>query len=342
LRSVLKEIVVRIYSLGVLLLVLWAGYLAVSYLVWTVFVPMPVPDRLLDWQGRSDIAALRSQHVPGMSDPAQRAPLAHYHRVERWFQPDPRNGCTFSGCHDPLPHSKEMKIPAFTNLHATFVACQLCHGHSAGSSDTITWISVADATRQEPPTLLRLLRYLETSQEQLKTQPAASHQTLLDLLRGSLAIIGNEPVLQHLLVELETSEPGSPVWRRAVDRLVTELPSHARGEYGAKLGREASPGAYRATSEQLARMAREYLSLSPGNPQRKEIQEKIHAPLAKEPLNCLSCHGDKPGAIDFESLGYSPTRAKFLGRLQLANLMQQIRQGKQFFIPNLLGSGDAK
>lgn len=341
LRGVLKEIVLRIHSLGVLALVLYAGYLAVTYLLWAVFVPMPVPDRLLEWQGRSDIAALRTPHTPGMSDPADRAPLAHYHRVERWIQPDPRNGCTLSGCHDPLPHTKAMKIPAFANFHATFVACQLCHV-TGQSSDTITWVSIADARKQEPPALLRLMRHLETNQDQIKNEPFAAHQTIITLLRGALAVIEKEPVLQYLLLELETSEPGSPVWRRAVERLIAELPSHARGEYGAKLASEPTPGAYRGHSDQLANLAQQYLTLPPGDSQRKALHEKIHQPLAKQPLTCLSCHGDTPATLNFDALGYSPTRAQYLSRLQLANLMQQIRQGKQFFIPNLLGSGDAK
>lgn len=339
--QVIKGLIVRLYSLLVLLVVVWAGYMAVAYLYQTVFVPPPVAKQLLDWQGRVDVESLRMTDVPGMTGPAARAPIAHYHRVERWFQADPLNGCTISGCHNPLPHGEKAKVPAFTNFHSTFLSCQMCHAAN-GQSTPVGWVGLGDYRQQEVPALLQLLRYIEVNEETIKNNPSAAHGPIVDLLRRSVAVAGAEPALSDLLLQFETTEPGSPVWRRAAERAFQELPLHARGEYGAKLARLAEPEGFRKASTELVETAKAYLSQPPGTPQRVELHKTIHASLRKEPLTCVSCHGQQPSAINLEALGYPASRVKFLSRLQLANLMQQIREGQQFHLPQLLGSENGK
>jgi len=336
---ILKELLVRAYALAVLLLVSWAGYLAVSYLMQTVFLQRPVPRRFVEWQSRNDKAALRSASAPGLSTPADRAPLQHYHSVQPFLQPDPRNGCTPSGCHDPLPHSTKMQVPAFANFHASFLTCQMCHAAPDSSSRTV-WIGINDAEQHQPPAVLQLLRQLESA-DQIGNNPPQANATITALLRDVVKVAGNDPSLGALLLQLETSEPLSPVWRQAIDQLARDLPAHARGEYAAKLARQTAPGDYRRSTAQLADIADRYLNSSDAT-QRKSLIETSHASLLKEPLTCLSCHADKPPLLDYESLGYSPTRARLLENLQLARLMQRIRQGQQFFIPTLMGTDDAK
>jgi len=329
----LKEGFVRFYALILVLVLAWAGYAAFMSLARTVFVPQPVPARFLEWQGRIDTAALRAKDVPGVTGTAPRAPLAHFHRVERWFQPDPLNGCTPAGCHDPLPHTKEAKVPAFANFHTTFLACTMCHQNGGAPA---AWVSMADGRRQDAPPLLRLQSYLETSGEKIRTSPQEAHAVIEGLLKAAVALASDDPALRDLLLQLDTAEPGSPVWKRAIDRLARDLPQHTRGEYGAKIAREATPDAYRNVSKELVALA----ALSPSDPKRKQVHERGAGVLLKEPVACLSCHGNAPAALDFQSLGYSPTRARFLGKLQLASLMQRIREGERFFIPKLLGGGN--
>jgi hypothetical protein len=60
-------------------------------------------------------------------------------------------------------------------------------------------------------------------------------------------------------------------------------------------------------------------------------------PLAKEPARCVSCHNDQPGMLDFAAAGYSPQRAKYLSNLEVARLMQNIREGQHFYLPNMEG-----
>ena len=47
----------------------------------------------------------------------------------------------------------------------------------------------------------------------------------------------------------------------------------------------------------------------------------------------------QPAILDFRAAGYSPKRSTYLGHLEVARLMQQIRQGGHFLIPNLMGGG---
>jgi len=332
--------IVRIYALGVLLLVAWAGYVAVAYLVRSVFILEPVPRRLLEWEGTLDAAALRKPNIPGQTAVAARAPISHFHRLERWFQSDPGNGCTTAGCHEPLPHTRQAKVPAFANLHATFLACTMCHG--GGDHDMVSWISTSDGRDIESPALLRLIRFVERGVEELRKDAAGSHATIVSLLSEAVAASGNDPALAGILLEFQTTEANSPVWRRAIERLMRELPLHVRGEYGAKLAHSAKPGAYRDSMRLLLEQARDYHDAHADPARRKQFHTEIHGGLLKEPAACISCHTAGPGRLDYEKLGYTARRARLLSNLQLASLMQRIRQGEKFFIPQLMERGDAK
>ena len=43
--------------------------------------------------------------------------------------------------------------------------------------------------------------------------------------------------------------------------------------------------------------------------------------------------------VDFAAAGYSPQRAKYLGSLQVARMMQTIREGQRFYLPNMEEGG---
>jgi hypothetical protein len=103
-RAGYRSLLVRTYAFGVFLVVLAAGYFAIHYLVATIFIAPRAPAQILQWQGRLDVAALHTSRVAGVEEAAPRSPISHYHRVDQWFQQDGYNGCTVSGCHEPLPH----------------------------------------------------------------------------------------------------------------------------------------------------------------------------------------------------------------------------------------------
>lgn len=333
--SGLWNLVVRFYALALLLAVLVPGLMAVRYLLRTVFVPNAVPKRLLEWQARIDVDALRSRNVPGVTGPAARAPIGHYHRVERWFQPDEQNGCTTAGCHQPLPHTQKMKVPAFANFHTTFLTCQSCHA-DAQKSGELGWVRTSDASVQNAPALLQLANYLETSAKERQDDPAAAHKTITRLLSDSITAAGKDDALSDLLLQFETTQPGSPVWRRAEQRLIAEVPLHARGEYAAKLTRGAQT--YARDSKEIRKLAKAYQNSAPGTGERVQLHKQVHQALVRPPAMCVSCHSEK--GLDFQKLGYSPSRSDLLKRLELARLMQNIRDGGHFEIPRLPGEED--
>ena len=221
----LKDLGVRTYAAALLVAVLLPGIWAVGYLFQTVFKPAAIPKRLLDWQARIDVGALRAKDVPGVTGASSRAPLAHYHRVERWFQQDEANGCTVSGCHQPLPHTAKVKIPAFTNFHTTFLACQMCHVEPQ-QAGAIGWVSTSNAAPQASPAMLQLVSYLDSSQQERADNPTAAHAMILRLLRDAIAAAGTDEPLSELLIQFDTSQPGSPVWRHdSIHASLTKAPA---------------------------------------------------------------------------------------------------------------------
>jgi len=318
------KLVVKTYALAILCVLALCGYLSVHYLVKTVFYPPVVPPQMMEWQGTLNVAALRQVQVPGVEQPAARAPISHYHGVNSWFQPDPHNGCTQAGCHDPLPHGAKAKVPAFANFHVTFLTCQMCHQPPANHPAKAGWISTETAAAQEVPAILKLLAFLESHADAIKNDPAGTQTEMTALLQQTITALGGDALLDQLLSELQGSEPGSPVWRRAATMLADELPQHARGEYRAKLAWADQPETYTQQFDELSALARQ-----------DKADKRIHAPLAAQPAACVACHDDKPGMLDFAAAGFSAKRSAYLSSLEVARSMQQIREGKPFFFPNL-------
>ena len=333
-----KGALVRGYALALLLVVAWAGLLAFVYLYKFVFVPQPVPQRFVQWEARIDPASLRD----GRHDEEKplRAPLSHYHQSERLTQKDPKNGCTIAGCHEPLPHANPKQVPAFANFHTTFLSCEMCHNPSAAAGGAAVWFDLATHSQTDGPALLKLIRYLDESNGEAQSNPRAAHTRITPLIARVVEVADRDPLLEHLRLQIDTSEPGSPVWRRSVEHLKRELPSHVRGEYGAKLTRDASR--YAGEFERLSDLAPGYNKSARGSGERQALHQQAHRGIVKEAVSCTTCHGGDKGSLDYAGLGYGPARARHLSHLQLANLMQQIRSGERFYIPRLLGSGDGK
>ncbi len=331
------RVTVRGYALVILLVLLWTGYAAVVYLVRTVFLPAPVPEQFLHWQARIDDETLRQIEAAGVTVPAPRAPLDHYHGIDRWFQPDPHNGCSSSGCHSPLPHGDRKEVRAFANLHATFMTCRMCHAEAAAHPAPAMWVSTASGTLQDPPALLQLTRLLEVNAEQLADRPAEIHPAMVRLLSEMLEVVHGDPVFEHLLVELNTTRPGSPVWRQAVRQLTEELPGHARGDYAAKLTPRTSDAEHRRSIEQLEDLARQYHAAAPESRQRRQMHEQIHRRIVAKPDSCLACHGEDPPRLDFEAAGYSPTRSAALRAAPIPRMIQNMREGQPFHLPGFMG-----
>ena len=63
----------------------------------------------------------------------------HFHHIGFDFKPDKQSYCV--ECHSDFPHDKVKEIRAFTNMHASFVACETCHMRSDENAkiETYKW-----------------------------------------------------------------------------------------------------------------------------------------------------------------------------------------------------------
>ncbi len=72
--------------------------------------------------------------------------------------------------------------------------------------------------------------------------------------------------------------------------------------------------------------------------QGQEMLDVIHQGIQSRGILCLPCHNQENPMIDFEKLGYSPSRNEFLKNSPIARRMQLIEQGEEFFVyPHLEG-----
>jgi cytochrome c553 len=326
----IKWFAVRAYALFIMLLVLATGYAAVAYLVDSVFRPTELPERFQHW------GAALAVDDPAAAPPAARSPLAHYHGIRHWPHPERLDGCTTSGCHHPLPHSLRPEVRAFANLHSTFITCMTCHDRNITGTLDAEWVDARGGQPRPPPALLSLLALFEIEGEGVQDRPDEVHPRIFSLLSEALQVIGHDPVLDYLLVRLETSQVGSPAWRQGVAELAEEVPNHLRGEYGARIApRGFRPEALDTPSEAVRR----YLAAAEGSTERERLYQEIHADVLPDPNACLACHGEEPPRLDYEALGYPPRRAADLSRAPIVRLIQQIREGQPFHLPRLLEDG---
>jgi mono/diheme cytochrome c family protein len=326
-----------VYSGALVLGIASVCLMALVYLFKAVFTPATLPATFAQWQGRLDPAALRQEHIPGVTTEAGRAPMVHYHKVDRWFGADPRNTCTVPGCHSPLPHSPEAPVAAFPNLHVTFLDCAVCHEPIDGEPLEVRWVASASGRPQAAPAVLRLARLLEGLNGG-EAEAVKSHAAIVGLLKEMDGVTGRDPEVEDLLIQIESSVPHSPFWRKSVQELRRVLPLHARGEYGAKMARD-----YTATEPAVtARLTREYFAAGEGSARRREIGKQIHAKIVAKPGACSACHAAEGGRLNFLAAGYSPERARALRTLPLARMVEQIRAGESFQLPRVMEAGDER
>jgi hypothetical protein len=176
----------------------------------------------------------------------------------------------------------------------------------------------------------------------IATQPSAVQPDLLTLLAEILEVRPDDALLENLRTQIETTEPGSPLWSISIKRLESQLPGYARGSYGAKLIPEEQFAKYDQTNRRLATLAQRYFASSIDSARQKALDDEIHTGVNRHPAGCMLCHTDSNGLLDFTAAGYLPERANRLKNLQLAHLMEDIRHGKQFRLPTLVEESNAK
>ncbi len=173
------------------------------------------------------------------------------------------------------------------------------------------------------------MRMFQTQRSKIEADPVGHNQAILSLL-AQVVEVSQDPLLRYLHLEISTAEPSSPIWRDAVVRLDEQLAMHTRGEYAAKIAVLPTPDAYLRQSEP-SRTAAE--TADPAT--RKWLQDQLHASMQVKPDRCTACHGDEPPLVDFVALGYSPQRATYLRSNPVARQVQDVREGRQFYLPSI-------
>ena len=345
-RQLLLGLVKRGYSLAMVGLCVTLCFISMRFLFGILMVRQAAPTEIVEIPKRMTAEALTASFAVSEADARAKAvpprgPLAHFHEIPDWFQPDPGNNCTVSGCHGPVPHGKRVEVRAFLNMHATFVDCGVCHAAGADQAKDARWLDLADRRSRPAPAMLRLASAYERWGEIEPKDAASVNDQLLQLLREALKDSGGSAQLNEWLIRLETMYPGSKPWYALVSSIEEKLRFHAHGEYNAKIGLYADGRLLGTPTESQSKAAQEFRSARNAMPEteRLRLMTAVHEGVVPKGTLCMPCHSSPPTRIDFGKLGYPAARAQSLQSSMTVQMILSIEQGKQFNLPRVL---DAK
>lgn len=341
-----RELIRRAYAVGVIVLTAWLSFLALRYLIVTLILPTPTPAQITGIPTRLDDQALRTPRSAWLGVAASespRAPLAHYHRLGGWLQPDQANDCTRSGCHAPLPHARRPEVRAFLNMHATTIHCGICHMQTDSRSLATTWYDPRTGQPRDAPAILQAFDLLSSPARRPAASEPAAHDRLVRLLHAAARDADNPPDLAQLAAHLDAVRPGSPAAAQLLDAARDLLPRHFRGEYGAKLAlRDRATGAPLLAHPGTAAAVEHYLrAAGSAEPARRaELLAAVHPLRRAAPLHCTDCHRPADPLLDFAAAGYPPARIDMLSRAVIFRMIEQIAAGQPFYLPGFVPTGD--
>ena len=321
-RPRFKDVLVRAWSLAIMLVIIWTAVMAVVYMVLYVLRPAELPA----WVQEGQPSLHKGVAWPDLAAGAPKTPMSHYHKVRVSIRPGLFDNCTTSGCHQPLPHSRSKEIRAFANFHTSFVSCELCHDKTITGLVQVAWRDKTTGRPRGAPAALLLMRQLEVDADRIEKEPDAEHATIVDRLSAFIQESGTDPLLASLLMRIQAAEPGSPAWRSAVSRLRQDMAGYVTGEYGATLALARSETERARQRGQMAGLTGEFVSSPVGSPRRVEAHRRIHERVLSRPSGCIACHGGTTCRIDYAALEYPPSRQQALRHLSVAALIQMDRQ----------------
>lgn len=327
----LKHVIVRLYAVGLIVLITWLTWPAFRYLIVSLMFSAPPPPQILDLPTRMDASILerRGPEFAGVNATDNpRSPLAHYHRFEGFIQPDPFNGCTTSGCHNPLPHARRKEVRAFLNMHATSIQCGVCHLESERRPLPLVWYDPESGERRDPPAQLRAYAMLtESDSPDTHSVPSREFQSrIVDLLRAASEESGGSRALGQLADHFASVSVTSEAFENLLEVGRTTLPRHFRGGYGAKLALAVAGEPLLSQPDDVAAID-EYL-------QRRDDQDSekllaaVHALRRDEALRCTDCHREGQSLVDFSAAGYPRARIRALTRPIVFQMVEDISAGR--------------
>lgn len=342
-REVLR-FVPRIYSLVILFVICYLTFGAVRYLVVSLMVPSGVPEQIAGLPTRLTESVLRTERgaFPALElTEVPRTPVAHYHRMDAWIEPDPKNDCTRSGCHAPLPHTRRKEVRAFLNMHATSIHCGVCHMTPESTPIPITWYSLPGGESREAPSILKAYGLLTSpaNAERLAKPDAAFQKELVTLIRTAASEAKNLPALNELARHLSAVRPESTAFGKMLEGAREALPRYFRGEYGSKLAQvDRATGkpilGHPGTAEASAYYLEHKDSLDASG--RADVLKQVHPRKREAALTCSNCHTSAGGLIDFRKAGYPEERVKTLFNPIVTKMIEHINQGTPFNYPGFM------
>jgi hypothetical protein len=338
------EPVRRLYAAGIIALVLWLSFLAIRYLIVTLMFPVPAPAQITGIPRRLTEAMLETRRTqwPGVVDNENpRAPLAHYHRLDEWIEPDRFNSCTQSGCHAPLPHARHKEVRAFLNMHATSLNCAVCHLQAGQRPLRTVWYDLSSGQPRPAPDALWAYGWLmsEEGRQELANPTASTQNKLVALLRGAARESDNVPALKQLADHTAAVRYSSEAFQQLVEAARSTLPRHFRGEYGAKLTlldpeSQQPVLAERGTEGAVQAYLRESQTAEPGR--KQQLLAAVHSNLRADMLHCTECHTAAGGLLDFAAAGYPPARIEALTHAVIFKMIEHIAAGQPFHLPSFV------
>ena len=335
----------RIYALVPIFFVVLLSFGAIRYLFVSLLYPdsapkqiTAIPTRLTDEMLRSEPSAWIGQ----MLVDTPRMPLAHYHRIDGWFQPDPSNDCTSAGCHGPMPHARRKEVRAFLNMHATSIHCGICHIKSDNHQPlSLVWYDLQTGRAADTPALLQVHGWINSPEglAELADPTSKVQERLVTLLRLAAEEAGDDPALKRLADETEAVRFTSDAFKKAVVNARHQITRHFHGEYGAKLAlRDLPSGRPILGHPDAADAVTEFLQRgdSLGGAERAALLDRAHPQLRTEHLTCNACHGESRSLVDLRSVGYSPDRIKSLHEGWIFRVIEDIAAGRPLHLPEFV------
>jgi hypothetical protein len=332
----------RIYSAALIVLIGTLTYMAVRYLVTSLATASESPAQITALPTRLTPDILQKDWAAWQALSATenaRSPLAHYHRVDHWMEPDRFNDCTRSGCHAALPHSRRKEVRAFLNMHATSMHCGVCHMNIQERPLPLIWYNLKTGETCDPPALLVAFDTLVSDSRRealLKATPKEQRQ-FVSLLRSAAEAAQGSPTLERLADHFAALRPGSEAFRRLIAEARVALPNHFRGEYGAKLAVRDENGAARwghpdTESAKEVWFAR---SKSISEDEKKSLLKAVHPLKREKALHCTDCHSEASSMLDLSTVGYPQARRETLSGQIIFRMIEHINTGQPLHMPNL-------
>ena len=337
----IKSVLRRAYALGLIVLITWVSYRAFQYLFVALLAPSEAPQQITGIPERLDAATLATQQAEwqGLSSVTfARQPAAHYHRIDTWIQPDPRNNCTTSGCHAPLPHQERKETRAFLNMHATSIHCGACHMEHEAAPLPLGWYALDTGERVDAPSVLRAYEALLDLTESGAAAPEDLRRRVVELMKRAAAETNAAPGLIKLARHFSAVRITSEAFDKLARAALTEMPRHFRGEYAAKIALTDASGATNLAHPGTQDAVRRYLE-APANlddAARLKLLNEIHPLRRSVPRGCGDCHGQDARLVDWRSLGYPPLRVGELTDPLVARMIAHIAAGQPFHLPQFL------